>query len=79
MGGESGKSTWRRLGVVIVFGVGLAYIEAAVVVYLRALFYPEGFTFPLADFAANPLWKDLLLVEVGREGATLVVLLAVLG
>ncbi len=46
-------------------------MEAAVVVYLRTIAYPAGFSFPLQSFAAH-----LLRIEVGREAATLVILLA---
>jgi hypothetical protein len=42
-----------------------------VVVYLRALFYPDGFIFPLADLAWT---RSILLTEVGREAATIVVI-----
>jgi hypothetical protein len=50
----------------------MAYVEAAVVVYLRALYYPGGFAFPLA-----PLPPGMVLIEMGREAATLVMLLGV--
>jgi hypothetical protein len=50
------------------FGV----IEGAVVVYLRDLTYPEGFAFPLKEMP----WR-LLVLEVARESATLVLLLGV--
>jgi len=36
-----------RLLVAVIFSVAFAYIESAVVVYLRAIFHPDGFTFPL--------------------------------
>lgn len=65
-----------RFCIVIVFGIAFAYIEFAVVVYLREIFYPNGFTFPLAHaFDISPLWRRLLLTEVGREAATLVLIL----
>jgi hypothetical protein len=64
----------NRFCVVVIFGVAFAYIEAAVVVYLRRIFHPDGFSFPLHDFGVSPLWKRLLLTEVGREGATLVII-----
>ncbi|UCH77739.1 MAG: hypothetical protein JSU81_08415 [Candidatus Coatesbacteria bacterium] len=54
------------------FGVAFGFLEAAVVVYLRALFYADGFAFPL-----RPLPPLLLATEMGREGATLVMLAAV--
>jgi len=62
-----GKILW-----VVVFGVSMAFVEAAVVVYLRAIYYPEGFSFPLK------LTTDYkILVEVLREIATIFMLLSV--
>ncbi len=68
------NTTLKRFCIVIVFGIAFAYIEAAVVVYLRTIFHPGGFTFPLTEFGISPLWKRLLLTEVGRETATLVLM-----
>ena len=51
------------------FGVAFGYLEAAVVVYLRELYYPDGFAFPLA----LPMTR-VLNVELGRELATLIML-----
>ncbi len=70
--GELLKTTLKRFCIVVIFGIALAYIEAAVVVYLRAIFYPDGFTFPLTEFGIGPLWQRLLLTEIGREVASLV-------
>ena len=50
----------------------MAYVESAVVVYLRAIYYPQGFAFPLA-----PLPPGMVAIEIGREAATLVMLLGV--
>jgi len=75
MESESLKKLFRRFCVVVVFGIAFAYIESAVVVYLRAIFYPDGFTFPLRLFGAGPHWRRFLLTEIGREAATLVVIL----
>ncbi len=58
-----------RLVWLVVFGVAFGYLEAAVVVYLRELYYPAGFGFPLA--IPEP---RVLLVELGRELATLVMI-----
>jgi len=52
----------------------MAYFEAAVVVYLRELYYPEGFTFPL-----KPMPYRIALVEIGREAASILMLAAVAG
>ena len=56
--------------------VGLGYIEAAVVVYLREIFHPNGFVFPLEPFGLTSESGRLLLTEVGREAATMVVIAA---
>ncbi len=72
---EQLKRTFKRFLIAVVFSIAFGYIEAAVVVYLRAIFYPNGFTFPLAEFGIGPLWERLLLTEVGREAATLVLIL----
>ncbi|UCG57599.1 MAG: hypothetical protein JSU70_22375 [Phycisphaerales bacterium] len=74
MCGEPLKTTLKRLCIVIVFGIAFAYIESAVVVYLREIFHPDGFSFPLKTFGLTPLWRRLLLVETGREAATIVLI-----
>jgi hypothetical protein len=71
---QSLKAMLKRFCIVVVFGIAFAYIEAAVVVYLRTIFHPSGFTFPLTEFGISPLWKRLLLTETGREAATLVLI-----
>jgi len=62
----------RTLLSVGTFGAAFGLVEAAVVVYLRALYYPDGFTFPL-----KPVAPDHLAVEMFREAATIIMLLAV--
>jgi len=62
----------RRILWLALFGVAFGYLEAAVVVYLRELYYPAGFAFPLALPDTR-----VLLVELGRELATLFMLLGV--
>ncbi len=66
--------TLKKICIVTAFGIAFGYIEAAVVVYLRAIFYPDGFTFPLELFGIDPLQKRLLLTEIGREAATIVLI-----
>jgi len=68
------KTTLVRFVIVVIFSIAFAYIEAAVVVYLREIFHPDGFTFPLTSFGMTPLWKRLLLTEIGREATTLVII-----
>jgi hypothetical protein len=50
----------------------MGFFEAAVVVYLRELFYPGGFAFPL-----RPMPPALLSIEALREISTMVMLIAV--
>lgn len=55
----------------LVFSAAMGFLEAIVVVYLRELFYPRGFGFPLV-----PIPADLLGAEIIREAATLVMLIS---
>ncbi|HJX15783.1 MAG TPA: hypothetical protein VJ386_08600 [Candidatus Deferrimicrobiaceae bacterium] len=60
-----------KVACLLAFAVSMAFIEAAVVVYLREII-GEGPVFPMKEIPAN-----LLLVEVGREAATIVMLVSV--
>ena len=71
---ESLKTTIKTFLIVVVFGIAFGYIEAAVVVYLRQIFYPDGFTFPLTVFGTDALSRRILLTEIGREAATIVLI-----
>lgn len=55
----------------MLWGVLFGYMEAAVVVYLREIYYPEGFAFPVADIAG-----PIMLTELFREAATLFIMWA---
>jgi hypothetical protein len=74
MNRDTDSSLLKSLVIAIVFSVAFAYIESAVVVYLRAIFYPDGFTFPLHMFDVTALGKRLTVTEIGREAATLVLI-----
>jgi len=52
-----------------IFAVSMGLLEAIVVVYIRELYYPEGFNFPLKEL---PEW--LITVEWTREITTLLML-----
>jgi hypothetical protein len=58
----------------VIFAAAMAFVEAAVVVYLRELYYPDGFRLPLA--AVPP---KIYMTEIAREAATIVMLAAVAG
>lgn len=62
----------RPLALASAFAIAMGYLEATVVVYLRKLYYPEGFDFPL-----KPLPDLMAFTELGREAATLVMLVTV--
>lgn len=62
----SGQLAWLA-----VWGIMFGFMEAAVVVYLRAIYYPEGFTFPLTVVTSY-----VMVTEVVREAATLVIMWA---
>ncbi len=57
---------------VAVFAVAFAFVESSVVAYLRALYYPDGFRFPLALMEV-----PRLTIEAARETAAMVMLGAV--
>ncbi|HUI64030.1 MAG TPA: hypothetical protein VL126_04255 [Bacteroidota bacterium] len=59
----------RTLLWVALFAAAFAFVEASVVIYLRGLYYPEGFAFPL-----KPISPSHLGVELARECATIVML-----
>ncbi len=56
------------------FAVTMGYFEAALVEYLRELYYPEGFDFPLKDIPVR-----IGVIEIGREAMSLLMMLAVAG
>ncbi|MCF8223774.1 MAG: hypothetical protein K9J25_11560 [Bacteroidales bacterium] len=62
----------NKLLLISLFAIAMAFLESSVVVYLRELLYPEGFSFPLKRLAGG-----LALTEILRELATLVMLITV--
>ncbi len=57
---------------VTIFSVAMGMLESAVVVYLRELYYPDGFTFPLKMMSSTVAITELL-----REAATLIMLVVI--
>lgn len=62
----------NKIIVISVFAIAIAYLEAAVVVYMREILYPGGFEFPL-----SPVPVHLILTELFRELATLVIIVSI--
>ena len=74
----------RKLIPLAFLAISFAYIESAVVVYLRAIYYPEGFYFPLVMIAQSHIFQipcarlqhfrgdaEILLVEWDAEAYVL--------
>lgn len=66
------KANRNKIITLSSFAIAMAFLETTVVVYLRALYYPEGFDFPLKmmDFSIGK-------IEFFRELATLIMILTV--
>ena len=63
------RTTLILLGI---FAIAMGFLEAIVVVYLRALYYPNGFNFPLTMFS-----QRLIEIEWVREIATVVMIITI--
>jgi len=57
---------------VSIFSIAMGFLESAVVIYLRKIYYANGFSFPLA-----PVAHDVAVVEIWREVATIIMLLGI--
>ena len=62
----------NKIIMLFLFGIAMGYFEAALVVYLRELYYPGGFAFPLIIIP-----ERIIIIELVREFSTLVMLAAV--
>jgi hypothetical protein len=54
------------------FSIAMGFLESAVVIYIREMYYPAGFNFPLVDIKRN-----IVVVELWRELATIIMLAAI--
>jgi hypothetical protein len=63
------NSLIRNIVIVTIFSIAMALLESAVVIYLRELYYPNGFT---VAFTKMP--GSIILTELCRELATIVML-----
>jgi len=63
------KPTLKTILWLFLFSIAMGYMESAVVIYLRKIFYPGGFKFPLV-----PLDVQTGMVELLREAATITML-----
>ncbi len=66
------NSHFKQCTWLVLFSIAMGFLEAAVVIYLRALYYKQGFQFPL-----TPMEPTLALTEALRETATVIMLAGV--
>ena len=66
------KNFKKILLTVLIYSIAMGFLEAIVVVYLRDIYYPHGFKFPLMIIP-----DSTLQVEILREFCTLVMLAAI--
>jgi hypothetical protein len=66
------KTITKTIIILTLFAIAMGFLETAVVVYLRALYYPNGFDFPMVETSSLVLKTELL-----RELATLIMLLTI--
>ena len=71
-----GREKLLNLAWLTLFAVGMAYVESAVVSYLRFLYYPNGF-FAGDGSAMVAMEPAAYRIELGREAATMVMLVAI--
>lgn len=62
----------KTLFWVILFSIAMGFMESAVVIYLRELYYKTGFQFPL-----KPIDPKIAKVEFLRELATIIMLIGI--
>lgn len=62
----------RRVPWLTLIAVAMGFLESAVVVYLRLLYYPEGFRFPIVIIP-----EHVAVVELVRELTTMLIILGV--
>jgi hypothetical protein len=62
----------KNLLYLLTFGISMGFLEAAVVIYLRALYYPAGFKFPMSIMPVQ-----IIGVELCRELSTLIMLFSI--
>jgi hypothetical protein len=65
------KFPWRLLFWITLFSISMGFLESSVVVYIREIYYPGGFDFPIVTMD-----KTLAITELLREAATMFMLLS---
>ena len=63
---------FKTLLWVTIFSSAMAFLESAVVIYLRELYYPHGFSIAFKDMP-----QKVIIIELFREMATIVMLVSI--
>ena len=66
------KAITKTIIWLTLFSIAMGFMETVIVVYLRKIYYPGGFQFPLV-----PIDADIAVAEFLREAATIIMLLGV--
>jgi hypothetical protein len=66
------QSIRKKIIWLTLFSIAMGFMETVIVVYLRKIYYPHGFDFPLVAMDL-----DILKAEVWREVATVIMLVAI--
>ena len=67
------KESYKKISVVGIFAIAMAFVETLIVVYLRMLYYPLGFRFPLNLYIDSWVYS----IEWLREFFTIVMLVCI--
>ncbi len=62
----------KRFIPLFIFSIAFGLLESIVVVYLRQIYYPDGFAFPL-----RILQPEMIKIEIVREISTIIMLLSI--
>lgn len=68
----SNTQIYKQLALITLFSVAMGMLESSVVIYLRELYYPGGFQFPIRITSYT-----IAVTELMRELATLIMLLTI--
>jgi len=69
---DNERSVHRLFITISVFAIAMGFLEAIVVVYLRQIYYPMGFDFPLTILSPS-----MYSIELLREAVTLIMLVII--
>lgn len=66
------KALTNKIIWLTLFSIAMGFMETAIVIYLRKIYYPSGFSFPL-----QPINPNIAQIEFLREAATIIMLVSI--